>query len=560
MSVGGKRAVAWFQVVLALAAWGMAVLIGCTSGGSSSTSCPDTKINCGDGCVDTKSDGQNCGGCGQACPAGQVCSNGACAIACYNGTSACGQSCVNLQDDPQNCGTCMTACKGGEVCSMGKCALTCGGGTSLCGSSCKDLNVDPNNCGGCGMQCASGEMCNAGMCSLMCAAGYTSCSITVKVQPDAGARDATTDATVDAGKQDSGGVNQNTAICVNLKTDVNNCGKCGFGCPSGEACVLGTCSVSCQKSETNCNGQCTNTATDDLNCGGCGNKCNNGQVCSGGQCGVTCQNGYNVCPNGDAGVVCSDPNTDPNNCGGCGLPCMQGYSCVAGFCQIVCPNGYSLCGQQCFDEMNDVNHCGNCFTTCIGSQQCTQGICCNPGLVNCSQQCTDTTSDPNNCGGCGTVCSGATPYCSNSACQQCPPGGTLVNGHCQIVYSITKLDSAPNMCGSYTYSCGGSWGFHWTDVANGATVTSVAIAMEGGLECAAGTRTLDLNGTAVGTFTTVNDCSCLATPVQWNVNAAPLTPYVVNGMNSVLIAVTSCEGLEPNGNWNGASAQVTVRY
>src|SRR5882724_4963430 len=57
--------------------------------------CGAGSTTCGDACVDTTHDPAHCGGCGTACPSGQVCSSGVCAVTCLGGTTLCGSACVN---------------------------------------------------------------------------------------------------------------------------------------------------------------------------------------------------------------------------------------------------------------------------------------------------------------------------------------------------------------------------------------------------------------------------------------------------------------------------------
>src|SRR5512140_27276 len=49
---------------------------------------------CAGKCVDVESDPANCGRCGNACRANQVCSNGACARSCAPGQINCNRACV----------------------------------------------------------------------------------------------------------------------------------------------------------------------------------------------------------------------------------------------------------------------------------------------------------------------------------------------------------------------------------------------------------------------------------------------------------------------------------
>src|SRR5574337_767341 len=71
--------------------------------GTDAPSCPDGQTSCGTMCVDTTSDPANCGACGNACSASQVCNAGVCD--CAAPTTLCGTECVILNDDPNNCGS-----------------------------------------------------------------------------------------------------------------------------------------------------------------------------------------------------------------------------------------------------------------------------------------------------------------------------------------------------------------------------------------------------------------------------------------------------------------------
>jgi len=135
------------------------------------TGCPDTGIvcragtnRCGTGCADYASDRRNCGGCGQACAAGQVCTSSACV--CQAGSTSCDGRCVTTETDPTACGGCGIACAAGQVCELSQCKSSCTLGVSTrCGDSCIDTSSDVANCGGCAQACQAGQKCVAGGCT-----------------------------------------------------------------------------------------------------------------------------------------------------------------------------------------------------------------------------------------------------------------------------------------------------------------------------------------------------------------------------------------------------------
>ena len=76
-------------------------------------------------------DPHNCGACGHVCPAGRVCDNGLCRIVdcgggpdlrpCYDQNHD--GTCVDVVNDPNNCGACGLACAAKQVCMNGNCQI-----------------------------------------------------------------------------------------------------------------------------------------------------------------------------------------------------------------------------------------------------------------------------------------------------------------------------------------------------------------------------------------------------------------------------------------------------
>ncbi len=122
-----------------------------SSGGSDNTGCAGRLAECGDDCVDTSVDPNNCGSCGQTCADGKTCVEGACALECGGGTSECSGKCVDTSLDPNNCGGCDSSCSASEVCAGGGC---CALGLLYCDATCTDVTASDCHCGACGNTCS----------------------------------------------------------------------------------------------------------------------------------------------------------------------------------------------------------------------------------------------------------------------------------------------------------------------------------------------------------------------------------------------------------------------
>jgi hypothetical protein len=141
----------------------LALALGCAK----QQTCTSDRTLCGSTCAKLDVDAANCGACGRACAANEMCQASECV--CPSEFSLCGAACVDLASDAANCGACGNACTGGKVCTtpLGGspgCALVCSGGQTACGDSCVDLLTQRANCGACGRACGSGERCSAGRC------------------------------------------------------------------------------------------------------------------------------------------------------------------------------------------------------------------------------------------------------------------------------------------------------------------------------------------------------------------------------------------------------------
>ena len=116
---------------------------GAPSATGGATSCAPNQSKCTGVCVDLSSDPLNCGTCGTACFATQVCSSGQCVCPTDN-PDLCGTRCVNLQNTTTDCGACYKGCSPMR-CIAGSCAcattdITC---STAAGQACFDGMSDP---------------------------------------------------------------------------------------------------------------------------------------------------------------------------------------------------------------------------------------------------------------------------------------------------------------------------------------------------------------------------------------------------------------------------------
>jgi len=130
------------------------------------------------------------------------------------------------------------------------------------------------------------------------------------VEPDGGTAipgaDGSTPGTPSDPTGACGGLVACGAACTTLDEDAAHCGDCATACPSGSACLAGTCKpTSCEddpiSSRVTCGSFCVNVRDNPDHCGACGVRCGSKQACYDAACVDTF----------GAGDSCADPIVMP---------------------------------------------------------------------------------------------------------------------------------------------------------------------------------------------------------------------------------------------------------
>ncbi len=143
------------------------------------------------------SDFFNCGACGNVCQHPHIsgeCTNATCIYTtCDSGWGNCDSNItngceLNITSDVNNCGACGNVCpaapNSATVCSSSSCSFVCDAGWSDCdGNSTNGCEInrtsDVNNCGTCGNVCPAvpnaSAVCSSSSCSYVCDGGWVDC-------------------------------------------------------------------------------------------------------------------------------------------------------------------------------------------------------------------------------------------------------------------------------------------------------------------------------------------------------------------------------------------------
>lgn len=183
--------------------------------------------------------------------------------------------------------------------------------------------------------------------------------------------------------------------CETSKISPSSCGQCDVRCVNATpfcAFIDGdfVCAATCPSGTKACDGACVDVMTDVDNCGDCAHTCvQQGATarCESGSCKFTCQNGLKDC-----GGRCA-PALDPATCGpGC-TPCAapgqhQQVLCAETGCNYTCDTGTFDCD---LDRANGCESTVPCNLVApapdCAKLGCSDGCCAGKGCVPLSDPC-----------------------------------------------------------------------------------------------------------------------------------------------------------------------------
>jgi hypothetical protein len=211
------------------------------------------------------------------------------------------------------------------------------------------------------------------------------------------------------------------SACVDLASDLRNCGKCGNACGAKLVCGKGSCGDTCPSPQTMCGLAAEAGAPHEAGASDGGADATT--LDSGAK-----DSGSSAVDAGGGVPYCATLSTDPANCGSCGHDCGKGHVCTNGVCSLACGGGTVACvaGDTCIPA-------GTCCTSAdckIPSQVCLQPgtqCACPGGEHMCAQ--TNACISSNEC------CTNADCPAQGSSCPtpggscQCP-GQNTVGGSC----------------------------------------------------------------------------------------------------------------------------------
>ena len=305
--------------------------------------CPDGQTLCattsGNTCIDTKgTDINNCGACGYTCVdqpqtnvIADVCSNGVCQYRCKEGYANAGTAtapnCVDTMTDGKNCGAVGNDCtKIANVkvayCNEGTCAVaTCQSGYHIYDATCESNTID--NCGAHGNKCITGNVKTA-KCSTDGQCIATACQSGYHVYDEA----------CEADDNSNCGAHGNKCVTGNVKTAIcSTAGKCtATTCQSGYHVYNATCEAD---DNSNCGAHGVECSASDF--------ANSSLVsCSTGTCMVTtCKLGYTLVDG-----ACKLAPAIKDECGSASMVKCPDDSKMAGACcrsLSACNSGDSIC-------------------------------------------------------------------------------------------------------------------------------------------------------------------------------------------------------------------------